>query len=73
MVIERLVRDEPDLYSYEYILDMLNRKIKQEISTHIYYREKRWPTRDEYERLFKNLKEDIECKVTRRDLGIFDD
>ena len=60
-----------ELWSEEYFIDLLNRRIKNDISMKYLVHHKRIPTKEEYETQFADWVSKIKCEVNDYDLGIF--
>lgn len=61
-----------ELWSEEYFIDQMNRKMKYEIDMHFLVKYDRKPTKEEFESFFKDWNSKMFCEVTNNDLGKFD-
>lgn len=61
-----------ELWTNEYFIDLIERKIKHEIATYYNVHFDRNPSKIEYEQCFNDWKNCITCNVTNYDLGIYE-
>lgn len=65
--------NEPKLWTDEYFIDYIERKIKHDISMKYFVHHERKPTKEEYEFEFKSWISQLKCEVNDFDLGIYYD
>lgn len=64
---------EPDLWSEQYFIDQIERKIKNEISMKYFVQHERRPTVDEYKNIWSQWTQSLKLNITDFDLGIYDE
>jgi hypothetical protein len=65
-------RSTCELWSDDYFMDMIERKIKNEIDVKFFVHHHRKPTKHEYESIFADWVSKLNCQVTDFDLGIYE-
>jgi hypothetical protein len=62
-----------DLWTDEFFVSVIERKIKHEISMKFLVTQNRQPTKEEYESTFHDFVGKLKCNVTDYDLCIYND
>lgn len=58
-----------ELWTEEFFIELLERKVKNEISMYFYVHHDRNPSKEEYEQFFDRWKSSLKCIVNNYDLG----
>lgn len=64
---------EKNLFSDEYYIEYIGRRMKLYIQDQSFYFKERYPTREEYIEKFNDWKSKLKCEVTNYDLGIYNE